>query len=433
MKKIWALIFAIMLLVTGCEKTGDTGEKDTPNGGGETSVPVEISEGEIREILGELLEKSQEVDNIIVFGVFEANENEEVTIENEHGEDVYNPITDKRFASLEDLKEMVQAIYSERVYDSVYANYLYSPWSIFKEMDGKLYSVLAPAGDMEMLEWSLDKIELDYVQGNRVTFFATVKSGDDSYMGRMALIRENGGWKLDSPIHLDAGVPYRPVLNRFMEPDIADREMILAVVKAQYPDEDLDNFFIEIESELSVQRDEVDLDSAFYYAVNLYNGEKLERRLFVPLYDGYETIEPEFSEKGLLRRDFTRNVDEDEDELFAFVTGKNFETPSDYFDFVANFEEARIFESDVALAGSVGQDMLIIVPKYYGDVFIIKNKEGNVMNAIVNQSFMITPSMDGEIIILHGGKEHTITPTSDGKATLPKGIRIDFEYPEALG
>ena len=136
---------------------------------------------------------------------------------------------------------------------------------------------------------------------------------------------------------------------------------------------------------------------------------------------------------GLLRRDFTRNVDEDEDELFAFVTGKDFETPSEYFDFVANFEEARIFESDVALAGSVGQDVLIIVPKYYGDVFIIKNKEGNVMNAIVNQSFMITPSMDGEIIILHGGKEHTITPTSDGKATLPKGIRIDFEYPEALG
>ncbi len=434
MKKLFAILFVILLMTTGCSKT-ETGDNDsTTKTGEDTIAQQDITEDEIRQILDELLEKAQEIDSIIIFDEFEIDEDVKVEIENEYGGDVFNLVTDTRFSSIADLEKMAREVYSEKIYSKIHANILYNPWGNLVEQDGKLYASLFPVGDMGMVDWSLDEIELDYVLGEQVNFFATVKSGKDEYMGRISIIKEDGQWKFDSTVSIDPGVPYNPNMLMYMEPDIADREAILAVVKAQYPDENINDYYMEIESDLTSQRNELSLARDFYYAVNLYDMDNmLAKRLFVPLYDGYETIEPETSKHGVLRRDFTNNINEDGNELFAFVTGKDFEMPADFLDFAENFEEARVVEGYLSFAGSNGEDIMIIVPKYYGDLYILKDKDGNIMNGVMNESFILSPSMNGEIIVRHMGKDYTIKPTSDPNADLPKGIRIDFEYPEALG
>ncbi|MDO5062505.1 MAG: hypothetical protein Q4D77_04955 [Peptostreptococcaceae bacterium] len=439
MKKYYRLIAwmtGILLFLAGCAKD------NAGSGGGGTTTPIEPVDPKITKLLESSLKDAEEACRVIWFGDLQIDKTQVHKVKSQYTEDgviEYYRVTDPKYQTLADLEDLARKVFSERIYYTQYQPDIHTEGGMFIEVDGKLYYSGSSEGmdvDSQILHWDMSDIQIGYEASDRKVYYIPLKVVGDQprRYGKVALVNEKDVWKLDTNTPIDAGP-----INEDNDTFESEQQVLYYIdqQKAWRLPRKMSDYMAEIDHFYWSYRDH-SLQTNIYLGVNFYSIDekgklKLEDKLFVP-YHGGEILVPEKDDKGVINLSYSYAGVEGKDALFGYlaINSKDF---AEEVEKRVNFRESKLQSFPYQFGGDSNGSFWII-PKYYGTTLLVgeSGKPDGLKEWVQDDVLMLSKGDSYDQLQLRSqGEQINIKAAFNENATFPKGAKISFNYPEAVG
>ena len=377
-KNVLVPIMVLLLILVGCGKGENSGASSGENSSkNQTEDSMPVSEEEAIKIARGLIDQMIAAEDLIAHGE-NISVDPDKTFQPEWSDTPYYLAHLDDYDDYESLVDTFKSIYSEDIFNSYIQGLFESRYKMFLEHNGDIYYAYDEPmpSDGPILVWDLSDATVNFITKDRISIYTSCEMYGEKIDGQILLVKEDGGWKLDSVPLLDPGIPNSLARMNYshLGTDYLSVDEIIEMAGNEDNgwrlDKPISDYVVEIDPELYLifWRSE----HFPFTAVNIYDESSkgdltLVDKIFVMGDGGDMPIYPEIDEKGIRTLDYTYLIEEpNNDTLFGYIHVPAY-NEEDAIDFLYNFADSELYTQSYRVAfASDSSEFYGIIPKYYG-------------------------------------------------------------------